>query len=113
MKRGTLLVRADAGLQMGTGHVLRCLALAEAWQHGGGKAIFAIAQSTAAVATLLRSKQVGIVSIHARPGSSEDARNTIEAARACGADWLVVDGYDFNAHFQAELQRCLPLLAID
>jgi UDP-2,4-diacetamido-2,4,6-trideoxy-beta-L-altropyranose hydrolase len=98
---------------MGTGHVLRCLALAEAWQDGGGKVIFAIAQSTVAVEALLRSKQVGIAPIHARPGSSEDARNTIEAARTCGADWMVVDGYDFHAHFQAELQSFRPLLAID
>ena len=39
-ERGRLLIRADANAQMGTGHLMRCLALGQAWQAQGGNTIF-------------------------------------------------------------------------
>jgi len=35
-----ILIRADATTQMGTGHIMRCIALAQAWQDQGGNVIF-------------------------------------------------------------------------
>jgi UDP-2,4-diacetamido-2,4,6-trideoxy-beta-L-altropyranose hydrolase len=113
MKRGILLVRADATITSGTGHVMRCLALAQAWQHAGGDVIFAMAQSTPALGGRLRSEQVQIVAIKAVPGSPEDLLQTIDAAVFHDAEWLVVDGYHFNAHYVSQLQNIRPLLALD
>ena len=113
MERGTLLVRADAGLKMGTGHAMRCLALAQGWRHAGGEVIFALAESTSAVDRLLRSERFNVTRIDGAAGTSEDARSTFEIARAFGADWFAVDGYQFDAQYQKQLQSFRPVLVID
>lgn len=113
MERGTLVVRADAGLKMGTGHMMRCLALAQGWRHAGGKVMFAVAESTSAVDGLLRSEGINVARIEGGPGSAEDARNTLEIGRAFRSDWFVTDGYQFDARYQKQLQSFRPVLAVD
>jgi UDP-2,4-diacetamido-2,4,6-trideoxy-beta-L-altropyranose hydrolase len=111
---GVLLVRCDASVSIGTGHAMRCLALAQAWQDIGGRAVFAMARSTAAVEERLEHEGVGITRLQAETGSGDDAQATIALARAQTAAWVVVDGYDFGADFQAAVKRHgLKLLCVD
>ncbi len=39
--RINLIIRADADSVIGTGHIMRCLALTQVWQDKGGKVTFA------------------------------------------------------------------------
>jgi UDP-2,4-diacetamido-2,4,6-trideoxy-beta-L-altropyranose hydrolase len=113
MKPGTLMVRTDANVASGTGHVMRSLALAQAWRNETGEALFAMAQSTAAIRERLESEAVKTISIQAVPGSLEDLRQTIAAAISHNAEWLLLDGYHFNAHYLSELQNVRSTLFID
>jgi UDP-2,4-diacetamido-2,4,6-trideoxy-beta-L-altropyranose hydrolase len=113
MRAGILLVRADATVTSGTGHVMRCLALAQVWQHAGGDVTFAMAQSTPAIRERLESEHLKVVAIQGVPGSAEDMQQTIKHALSHQAQWLVVDGYHFGAHYMSELQKARPLLVID
>jgi len=111
---GLLLVRADAGPTIGTGHVLRCLALAQAWRDAGGDVLLASTELPAALAARWRAEPANVVRIHARRGTSSDAAATRRIAAVEGAAWIVVDGYDFSTDYLAHLQETgTPLAVLD
>ena len=91
-----LLIRADATTQMGTGHVMRCLALAQAWRASGGEATFLQSSESAALANRLAAESFQVVRQSALPGSCDDGVHTSAQARALGAQWIVLDGYHFG-----------------
>lgn len=99
-----LLIRADASVEIGTGHVMRCLALAQAWQDAGGQAVFAMAESTAAIQARLAAESCHLVAVQCEPGSPDDARQTVAVGRQCQAEWVVMDGYRFTAEYQQALK---------
>jgi UDP-2,4-diacetamido-2,4,6-trideoxy-beta-L-altropyranose hydrolase len=100
----TLLIRADASVTMGTGHVMRCLALAQAWQDVGQQAIFAMADSTPPVRERLRSEGLRVAEVSGEGGSECDLTQTAELARKEHAPVVVVDGYQFSAHYLRSLK---------
>jgi len=109
-----LLLRTEASVAIGTGHVMRCLALAQAWCDAGGRSIFAMAEATPAVEERLRNEGFEVVRVAVRVGSTADAEGTANLAHLHAASWVVVDGYDFGAEYQAELKsKGLKVLFID
>jgi UDP-2,4-diacetamido-2,4,6-trideoxy-beta-L-altropyranose hydrolase len=109
-----LLIRADGNSTIGAGHLMRCLALGQAWQEAGGTANFAITKAPPALEKRLCQEAMGVNQLTELPGSPQDAKQTITLAQKLSAKWVVVDGYHFDAAYQQALKQAnLHLLVVD
>src|SRR5271163_4979085 len=103
----TLLIRCDASVAIGTGHVMRCLALAQAWQDAGGRAAFACADLPDSLVQRLSTERCDLYRFESAPASSReanDAQETLRIANVARPQWLVLDGYDFGPNYQMALR---------
>lgn len=131
-----VLFRVDASLQIGSGHVQRCLTLAHALRQRGWECHFLsrlhpdnmlsiVEQQGFTTWSLpcsgMEAKAVRDQSINAPQhaawlGASqeEDARQTISIVEQIRPDWLVVDHYALDATWEQQLQALAPrILVID
>lgn len=109
-----LLLRADASPAIGTGHVMRCLALAEAWQAAGGEVLLLSSALPAPLKERAGSQGVDVVDLPAGFQEDEDTRFTAQTAAQHGALWVVMDGYHFSHTACSMLQAAgLRVLWVD
>jgi UDP-2,4-diacetamido-2,4,6-trideoxy-beta-L-altropyranose hydrolase len=113
-KQRSLLIRADATVSIGAGHVVRCLALGQAWQSKGGCVTLAAAEMVDGLKDLVLANGVSLLPVHAIPGRADDARVTVALSYDLNAAWTVVDGDRFTNGFLRELRASESrLLLID
>jgi UDP-2,4-diacetamido-2,4,6-trideoxy-beta-L-altropyranose hydrolase len=132
--------RVDASAQMGTGHLKRCLFLAEGLTRAGASVCFVVRAIDAAATRVLADcafdvrwlpeppRVGGADSAHCVDPSSRaahrewsgvtwevDVRETVAAVGSRRFDWLVLDHYSFDARWHRAAQQALggKLLVID
>lgn len=109
-----IVIRADANTRIGAGHIMRCLALAQAWRQAGGDATFLTVPDSSMLENRLKSEGMTVKHLSARPGSYFDAAETTALAKEINASWVVVDGYQFDGVYQQVLKKSgLSLLFVD
>ena len=107
-----VLFRADDGPGIGAGHVMRCLALAEAVREGGGRAhLSAVRGSPLHGAWAAVGAEVWV---DERPaGGDADRDRTLDLARRLGTAWLVADSYAFEVPWLDRVAASASLLYLD
>lgn len=109
-----VVIRADAGPRTGAGHVMRCLALAQALAERGCPSVFLVPPTPSWITDRLRSEGFTVVSAPESPGGREDADRTASAATERRGRGIVLDGYRFGAAFQERVTATgIPTLAVD
>lgn len=109
-----LIVRADASAEMGTGHLMRCLALAQAWKDNGGKVIFITACQNEGLLQRIRDEEFELVNISHSYPEFYDWDHTRNVLADCPGAWVVLDGYHFDEVYQQQVKEAGgKLLVID
>jgi len=83
---------------------MRCLALAQAWQDGGGDAVFVTSTGNPRIESRLHDEDIQVELLSSEAGSDDDARETVAVARRSDAARVVVDGYRFGGDFQQSVK---------
>ena len=96
----TLIIRADANTRIGTGHLMRCLALAQAWQEHGGRAIFITAGNSPALKERLWDEGFDVIELQCVHPDPADLKTTMNVLAEHSGACLVLDGYHFDSTYQ-------------
>jgi len=113
-----LIIRADANNRTGTGHLMRCLSLAQAWSRRGGQVTFLSCCENDALLRRIRAEGFGLVRVeqpHPDPGDLSIVLSVVRDVTDCNDPlWLILDGYQFDTAYQESIRKTgIRLLVID
>jgi len=100
-----LIIRADADTQMGTGHLMRCLALAQGWQAQGGQATFVTACDNDRLLHRLRYEGFQVIILEEAYPDPKEWGTTSQVLAAQSDSWVVLDGYHFDQAYQKRIKE--------
>jgi UDP-2,4-diacetamido-2,4,6-trideoxy-beta-L-altropyranose hydrolase len=124
-----IFIRVDASRRIGSGHFVRCLALADALRARGGRTCFVCRHLPKALAEALISQGHELIRTGAGdpamppgPGGTyaewlgvtqeEDANQTLAALQGRSCDWLVVDHYALDSLWERKLRTVVTRMLV-
>lgn len=141
MAQSTFAIRADASVDIGTGHVMRCLTLANTLRETGAQCVFVCRPHEGHLIDHITAQGFSALTLPAPPGGKsrgptasptqepphaqwlggdweKDAQDTLDALTQFSGvrpiDWLIVDHYALDARWEKRLRRaCTRLMVID
>ena len=114
-----IVFRADASSTIGGGHIYRCLTLAHAIKRQAAeqqkvqqKIVFVCHLSQGHMTDLIKAQGFEVLSVE-KPLCTADMRQVlIELQQQYTIDWLIIDHYKINVHYQKQLKPLVKNLMI-
>lgn len=121
-------IRVDASIAIGSGHVMRCLTLADALKGEGADVVFICRPHVGNLIQKIRNKGYTVFELSPPTDQSDNSlfhaawlgatqdTDAIETGQVLkdSIDWLIVDHYALDAYWQTQLrQKCAKILVID
>jgi len=100
-----LLIRTDANFNIGMGHAMRCLALAQAWRSDKRSVIFVMNNPLKVIKDRLQDAGMRLIETTEEPGSSRDAERVLKLISKENIMFLTIDGYHFDSSYQKYLSQ--------
>jgi len=109
-----LIIRSDATTKMGSGHLMRCLALGQAWKDRGGEVQFVTACTNEELIQCLREENFTVHHLDHPFPDAEDWQFTRGLLTQQPGALLVLDGYHFTSDYQKQVKDAgYKLMVID
>lgn len=120
-----LAFRVDASLEIGSGHLARCVSLGQALIELGWQVVYVVRRLDAVAERLLINQPASTVlwlnqphvaynplpddgpahHAWAKVSASQDASDTVQALRTFGPDWVVIDHYAFDSRWHRRVAK--------
>lgn len=112
-----LYIRADADSKIGTGHIMRCIALAQTWQDQGGKVTFISRCESEPLKQKIQAEGFSLLSadhVYSDPSDLKTTLSILKDGISNQKKWVVLDGYHFTPDYQKAIRDAgMHLLIID
>lgn len=128
MSTKKIAIRCDATAHIGSGHVMRCLNLANALQKTGAQITFVCRENPGHLLGLIESSKHKVISLPSSASFSsedlnrvdlmgvtqaEDAQQTAEILKAIGnLDWLIVDHYSLDEEWETAVRPLTKFIMV-
>jgi UDP-2,4-diacetamido-2,4,6-trideoxy-beta-L-altropyranose hydrolase len=110
-----LLIRADASRNIGSGHVMRCLALAQEWKSNGGSATFLSYTESDSLREQIEAAGIDFLALEQPHPYPADLQTMSSLLRNQSFSHVALDGYNFDPIYQEAVRAlgCRTLLIDD
>lgn len=110
----TLVIRTDANTEIGSGHLMRCLALGQAWKDAGGEVVFVTACSSERLLQRIYGEDFMVQKLEPFCSAKQDWQVVEDLLAEHRDAWLVLDGYHFDSDYQRRVKEAgYRLMVID
>ena len=115
-----IVIRTDSSVSIGTGHVMRCLTLADELGHLGGKINFICREEKGNLITLIEEKGYRVYRLNDRQFNPANAaiEKEIQQAKSVltedirNIDLLIVDHYDLDAQWETQMRPVVKKIMV-